>query len=362
MLIITRKRKWLYGLLMTLPLLLAIMLISQTASHDGEWRSEHTRLPVVHINGGHYHIENIRDFRYHPDGEIETVRYLEQSFSMASLQRVWLGISHFSQYGVAHTFLSFEFADGHYLVASIEARLRPEQRYHPVNGLLRQYHKIIVLGTEADLVGLRSHLRGERVLLYPLQFTPQQRQHIFAGVMDEVRELQQRPAFYHTLLDNCTTNLLRHDPGYRPWHGLLDYRILLPGHADSYALDRGWLSNEHELPQLRRLATIPPDIAPEQSDFSTLIRQPPAQWLSLSLLVMQQHLHAGIRVTTQGLVRGFDDPLHYWIEDVRLNRVALEPEDWVAPYLGQRVEVTGRFDYHPEEGRRMVLESIQPLE
>ena len=81
--------------------------------------------------------------------------------------------------------------------------------------------------------------------------------------------------------------------------------------------------------------------------------------LSLSLLVMQAERQHGRTVATSGVVRGFDDPEHYWIEDAQLNRVALQPGELAKPWLGQQVHVTGRFFYPPEEGRRLELSSIQ---
>jgi hypothetical protein len=66
---------------------------------------------------------------------------------------------------------TIEFSDGEYLGISIEARLRADQVYNPLVGLFRQYTKIYVAATEQDVIGRRSHLRGENVLLYPVSAT-----------------------------------------------------------------------------------------------------------------------------------------------------------------------------------------------
>jgi hypothetical protein len=248
-------------------------LLSTNPTHDGDWREAQALLPEVDIDGDRYHLRNIRDFSYQADRSIEMARYLDQEFSLNSLKRIWLGLSHFSGYGLAHSFLSFEFDDGRYLVASVEARMRPGQSYSPFAGLFRRYHKIIVLGTERDIIGLRSKIRKERVLLYPLELTASQRRRVFTGMMQDVRTLREKPSFYNTLLDNCTTSLLRYDQNHRFWKNILDYRILLPGFADDYAVQRGWIRADRGLEQLRKQAVVRTGLDPDDRNFSLWIRE-----------------------------------------------------------------------------------------
>jgi len=247
-------------------------LFSTAPTHDGDWHEAQALLPEVHIEGDRYLLRNIRDFSYHADRSIKPAHYLDQEFSQDSLKRIWLGLSHFSDYGLAHSFLSFEFDDGRYLVASVEARMRPGQSYSPFAGLLRRYHKIIVLGTERDLIGLRSKVREERVLLYPLELTASQRLRVFTGMMRDVRTLREKPSFYNTLFDNCTTSLLRHDQENHFWKNILDYRILLPGFADEYAVQRGWIRADKGLAHLRKEVVVRADIDPDDGNFSIGIR------------------------------------------------------------------------------------------
>lgn len=79
----------------------------------------------------------------------------------------------------------------------------------------------------------------------------------------------------------------------------------------------------------------------------------------LQMLAEQPADYEGERVTTAGTVRHFQDPLHYWIEDDDLNRVALKPVEKVEPHLGKRVRVTGVFHYQENAGREIELEAIQ---
>lgn len=89
--------------------------------------------------------------------------------------------------------------------------------------------------------------------------------------------------------------------------------------------------------------------------------------LSLQLLAREQSTVNGYLVITTGVVQSFDDPLHYWLEDSWLedsapNRVALHPNDAVADYVGEYVEVEGRFHADRERGRRIEVVEIRRAE
>lgn len=68
----------------------------------------------------------------------------------------------------------------------------------------------------------------------------------------------------------------------------------------------------------------------------------------------------GKQVRTRGTVQALDDPEHYWIETTPRNRLALRPGSAVADRVGESVVVVGRFSWHPEQGRRLELQSVQP--
>jgi hypothetical protein len=76
-------------------------------------------------------------------------------------------------------------------------------------------------------------------------------------------------------------------------------------------------------------------------------------------LVLDQDTYDGELVTTQGVVRTYDEPRHYWIDDGDQNRVELVPQDEVSSYLGDRIEVTGRFTFRDEEGRRIAVDDLE---
>jgi hypothetical protein len=90
--------------------------------------------------------------------------------------------------------------------------------------------------------------------------------------------------------------------------------------------------------------------------------EPPATEVPLSVLANNPAVHDDSRVATSGVVRHFEDPLHYWIEDEDLNRVEIFPHEWIATHLGEAVRVEGHFRFSPREGRRLTLERVDLLE
>lgn len=269
------QKKWIF---ISLALIFIAWIAIQTPTQEGEWHPLQTRLPHVEVDADDYILSNIRDFRYDKDGTPLSTEYMTQHFALDQLTGVWLGLSHFATYGFAHAFLSFEFSnpeeadESTFLVVSVEARLRPDQRYSPMKGLFQQYQRINILGTEEDIIGLRSHVRGERVYLYELTLPEEQQVYLFQSLMQETQSLNEQPAFYNTLLHNCVTSLLKHDPDYRFSRHMFDYRVLLPGYGDEFAQEKGWISQDIFIDQLREKGLISPLVEPEKSGFSKRIR------------------------------------------------------------------------------------------
>lgn len=81
--------------------------------------------------------------------------------------------------------------------------------------------------------------------------------------------------------------------------------------------------------------------------------------VSLAELAARPQAYDDRTVRTRGIVRGFDDPRHYWLEDPRINRVGLEPMDIIAPHLDREVTIVGRFSFSRDRGRRIKIGSIE---
>jgi hypothetical protein len=84
--------------------------------------------------------------------------------------------------------------------------------------------------------------------------------------------------------------------------------------------------------------------------------------VTLADLVVEQDRYEGQLVATEGTVRTYDRPRHYWIEDDAVNRVELVPAEAAADHVGARVRVRGRFTFRDDEGRRITVEQLEILE
>ncbi len=84
-------------------------------------------------------------------------------------------------------------------------------------------------------------------------------------------------------------------------------------------------------------------------------------------LAVEMQEYDGEEVTTHGVVAEFDEDdgaleHHYVIQDGDANRVQLVPDDAAAPHVGDMTEVVGTFEFDPDRGRLLHIESIEPVE
>lgn len=259
--------------------LLAAAVLGREPSHERTWNLAQSRLPVVRTDGDLVRISNIRDFRHAPDGTSEA-RWTEGEYDVAQLERVWFALSPFNPRfrGIAHPFLSFEFADGRALAVSVEARREEGEEYSPLQGLLRRYETMVVIGTEPDLLGLRVIAWDDPLYLFPVRVTPAQAQHLFRRLVDDAQRIERTPTWYNTLTNNCTSTIVdavnelaADDAALGPLVGLL------PGYSLDAAYERGWIDTDLSLEETRRAHRVNERIAAAigDPDFSRAIRTGP---------------------------------------------------------------------------------------
>ena len=99
------------------------------------------------------------------------------------------------------------------------------------------------------------------------------------------------PEFYHSLTNNCTTNLAGHVNQVAGNKIMYSWRVLLPGFSARYAYDLGLLPNDVPFEDLTALAFVN-DLAEEHFDdpqFSQRIR---ARHAMVERLVQRQNRRA----------------------------------------------------------------------
>jgi len=135
------------------------------------------------------------------------------------------------------------------------------------------------------VIRLRTNYRKdppEEVYLYRLQGPKENARRLFLEYLEKINELHEKPVFYNTLLDNCTTAIwfnTRVNPGHLPF----SWKILLSGYVPEYLYESGRLDTRLSFDQVQRQAHINPvaQAADQSPDFSQRIRaaieKPPLQ-------------------------------------------------------------------------------------
>lgn len=243
-------------------------------SHDRNWKPEYSVLPEATVQSSRLTIRNVRDFAYGTDGSTNRKKFETRDYDLDQLDSAWYGISHFTNYGLAHTFLSFGFRSGEHVAISIEARQEEGESYHPLKGLTRNYELMYVVADERDVIGLRTHVRGEKVFLYRLISDPERRRSLFLELVDRINQISDRPEFYNTVISNCTTSLLRHAKRLSWIDKYLNYRVLLPGYSDELLYARQLIDNSVPFDELKAQSLIDPTgFAVDAVNFSEVLRR-----------------------------------------------------------------------------------------
>ena len=244
----------------------------QAPTDDRAWQADVAVKPHAAFDGGRVAIHGIRSCRYRSESDYD-VHHHDKEVDLADLRTADLFLVYWGAPAIAHTMVSFGFADGDFLCFSIEARKEEGESYSAIKGFFRQFELIFVIAEESDLVGLRAIHRQEEVYLYRLRMTPDEVRILLIGYLHDVNQLHRDPAWYNAVTSNCTTAIpvQRRGGGSAPW----DWRILLNGHLDGLLHQRGLISNRVPLAELRRRSLINAHagaVAPGD-DFSQSIRR-----------------------------------------------------------------------------------------
>jgi hypothetical protein len=243
-------------------------------SNQRDWAEDVSRVPFVHINGTQAVVDNVRDFRWTSATEAEPV-WNSRSYDLDTLESVDLFASYWDGENIAHTFVSFGFADGSHLAWSAELRRSVGQKYETLKSLFKLSELILIAGDERDLVGVRAKARGEDVRLYRLNVSRDVARRLFTLYAQEANALAAQPRWYNTLTNNCTTTIFDLATMLDP-SAHYDWRILLPGHFPKYAYDNGALDRSEPFSTLEKRSSVSSSVraadASSSIDFSKAIR------------------------------------------------------------------------------------------
>ena len=243
-------------------------------ANDRDWIAELQTPAFAEINGDQITLRNIRSNRYLTNDDYVLGHY-DRTININQIQSVDYVVVPFNGTPqIAHTLLSFGLSDNTYLGVSVEVRREKGEGYSAWRGLTRQLELMYVLADERDLIGVRTSHRDSDVYIYPTVATPKQAQALFQSVVTRMNKLAANPEFYHTITNNCTTNLKLHVNELSPNRVPYDWKILLPGYSAEYAYELGLLDQRIPFEDLQALALVREE-ANEGLDsprFSQLIR------------------------------------------------------------------------------------------
>jgi hypothetical protein len=240
------------GLLVAGMVLVRVLWSGNTPSNSRAWSPDVEHQPVARFHGDHLTVRNVRHATYRTTTDFD-VRWEERQYDLREVRTVDFMVGPFAAWrGLAHTLVSFGFADGEHLAISVETRKERGESYSPLRGMFRHYELIYVVGDERDLIGLRANVRHDSVYLYPIRTTPTAVRALLVAMLTRANQLADQPEFYHSLLNNCTSNIRRHaarlrEDGLRP-----GWRTILPGYADSLAWELGLLDFNGTLDEARQ--------------------------------------------------------------------------------------------------------------
>jgi len=229
-------------------------------SNHRKWRPDLAVLPFAKVEGDQIKLYNLRDCQYRTEDDYD-LKHLDSRFDLKDLQTVDFVVVPFKDApALAHTMLSFGLSTGDQIVVSVEARLEKGEKYTPVAGALKQYELIYILGTERDLIRLRTDVRKVDVFMYRAKANATEVQTLFLDIVKRINTLAKYPEFYDSLTNNCTTNLVRHVNSLRPGTIPADLRILFPGYSDQLIGQLGLIEGDAEATAMRaRAAVLPTD-------------------------------------------------------------------------------------------------------
>lgn len=231
-----------------------ILIVTFRPSHDRDWELGHEQLPQFIFSNldSEVTINNFRNFNW-TDTISAEVEYKTRVFDYDAVNGVDVFISHFDDFeGLAHIFLSFAIEGEDPVVVSLETRREKGESFSPTLGILRQFEIIYVVGSEEDIVGLRTGHRNERVYLYPTKASPEQAKQLLSLIIDEVNDVFRKPRMYNTLTHNCTNELTRPVEKMSDVNFPITWKTVMPGFFDEVLYELDLIDTEGSFEEIKK--------------------------------------------------------------------------------------------------------------
>ena len=251
------KDRMLYLLIFGLSL---IWYFNIPAKQDREWSPEVSRIFSYERQGDQITIHNVRNFNWISSDDVQQ-RWETRSYDLNQITGVNIIASYWMGPQIAHTLVSFDFANQAPLVFSIEIRKEKNESFSAIGGFFRKFELSLIAADEKDIVYTRSNIRGEQVYFFPIAMPKAAMQALFLQYLSESDALQAQPKWYNTLTSNCTTLVFDMVQAIDPHKLPKDYRLLASGYLPNYLYDQQALNPAWDMQQWYQHAHVNPRIA-----------------------------------------------------------------------------------------------------
>ena len=246
---------------------------SLAPSNDRAWLADVANPPTATFDGHMVTIHNIRNFTYRTETDY-TPHWETRTYDLDQITGLDIFLSKWGSPYIAHTIMSWEFANAPPLAISIETRKERGEQYSAIRGFFRQYELYYVVADERDLIGVRASQRGEQVSLYRLAVAPDVARKLLVNYLQAADQLAKQPRWYNALSQNCTTTIRVHvlEIGIaQPW----DYRVFVNGRLPEMFYARKSINTSLPMAEMltRSDVTERAKSADGAVDFSARIRQ-----------------------------------------------------------------------------------------
>ena len=248
------------------------------AKHDRHWSPEVEKMLQYERQGNLVTLHNVRNFNWHSpddyDVHWETRQYdLDQLTGVNIITSYWMGPQ------IAHTLVSFDFANAKPLTFSIEIRKEQHEQFSAIGGFFRKYEVSLIAADESDIIYTRSNVRDEQVYFFPIHMPKAEMRALFNEYLVQADDLKQQAQWYNTLTSNCTTLVFDMAQAIAQTPLPTDYRLIASGYLPDYLYDLGaldhrwdmktWYERAHVNPKTQNISANP-DVLSTQ--YSKLIR------------------------------------------------------------------------------------------
>jgi len=237
--------------------------LGKKPSNDRDWSPDNAVLAQVHVRRDSLRVQGVRSFRYRTTRDFDA-SWFDGEYDLSELTRLDFFVAPFNlikgatgEGGKAHTFVSFGFGEQQ-LAVSIEVRRVAGDRFDALRGLFRGFELMYVYADEEDVVGVRTHAQNAPVYMLPVATSRDRMCALFLDMAARANQLHDRPEFYNTLTNTCTTNLVRHVNAIVPGRIRPSHHSLLPGYSPSLLYRLGLIDTRLPLAETLARCRIDP--------------------------------------------------------------------------------------------------------